>query len=73
MINNKLVYAQKTVQKWGKDMEQKRRVLVIIPAYNEAENIVHVVRHMTETAPQYDYLVINDGSTDNTPDRKSVV
>lgn len=37
-------------------------------AYNEAENIVHVVRHMTETAPQYDYLVINDGSTDNTPD-----
>ncbi len=68
MINNKLVYAQKTVQKWGKDMEQKRRVLVIIPAYNEAENIVHVVRHMTETAPQYDYLVINDGSTDNTPD-----
>ncbi len=68
MINNKLVYAQKTVQKWGKDMEQKRRVLVIIPAYNEAENIVHVVRHMMETAPQYDYLVINDGSTDNTPD-----
>lgn len=49
-------------------MDQKQRVLVIIPAYNEAENIVHVVKHMTEVAPQYDYLVINDGSTDDTPD-----
>ncbi len=49
-------------------MKQEKRVLVIIPAYNEAENIVHVVRHMMEEAPQYDYLVINDGSTDNTLD-----
>lgn len=49
-------------------MNQKQRVLVIIPAYNEAENIVHVVRHMMEEAPQYDYLVINDGSTDGTSD-----
>lgn len=45
---------------------KQERVLVIIPAYNEAENIVHVVRHMMEQAPQYDYLVVNDGSTDNT-------
>lgn len=44
------------------------KVLIIIPAYNEAENIVHVVKHMMEKAPQYDYLVINDGSTDNTLD-----
>lgn len=47
-------------------MKQKQRVLIIIPAYNEAENIVHVVNHMMEQAPQYDYLVVNDGSTDNT-------
>lgn len=47
-----------------KSMKQSQRVLVIIPAYNEAENIVHVVKHMMDTAPQYDYLVINDGSTD---------
>lgn len=45
-------------------MEEK--CLVIIPAYNEAENIEQVVKHMVEYAPQYDYLVINDGSTDNT-------
>lgn len=47
-------------------MEQDKKVLIIIPAYNEAENIEHVVSHMMEEAPQYDYLVINDGSTDNT-------
>lgn len=47
-------------------MKTKQKVLVIIPAYNEAENIVHVVKHMMEQAPQYDYLVINDGSTDDT-------
>ena len=48
------------------EREENRKVLIIIPAYNEAENIVHVVRHMMEQAPQYDYLVVNDGSTDNT-------
>ena len=47
-------------------MNQKEKVLVIIPAYNEAENIVRVVNHMMEQAPQYDYLVVNDGSTDDT-------
>lgn len=46
--------------------EKEAKVLIIIPAYNEAENIVHVVNHMMEQAPQYDYLVVNDGSTDHT-------
>lgn len=56
--------------RWEMDMkrEEKMRVLIIIPAYNEAENIVQVVKHMMEEAPQYDYLVINDGSTDSTLD-----
>ena len=40
--------------------------MIIIPAYNESENIEHVVRHMMSQAPRYDYLVVNDGSTDNT-------
>lgn len=47
-------------------MLNEKKVLIIIPAYNESENIEHVVRHMMEEAPQYDYLVVNDGSTDNT-------
>lgn len=42
------------------------RVLLVIPAYNEAENIERVVDDLIEHYPQYDYLVINDCSTDNT-------
>ena len=44
------------------------RVLIIIPAYNEAENIERVVDNIIENFPQYDYIVINDGSRDNTRD-----
>lgn len=42
------------------------RVLVIIPAYNEADNIKTVVENLVQNYPQYDYVVINDGSTDDT-------
>ena len=41
-------------------------LLVIIPAYNEAANIDRVVSHLAESFPQYDYIVINDGSRDKT-------
>ena len=36
------------------------RVLIIIPAYNEAPNIEKVVSNLTKTCPQYDYVIIND-------------
>ena len=42
------------------------KVLIIIPAYNEAENIEKVVDNIRNNYPQYDYIVINDGSKDNT-------
>lgn len=42
------------------------KLLVIIPAYNEAENIGHVLAEIREQVPQAHLLVINDGSTDNT-------
>ena len=42
------------------------KVLIIIPAYNEAESIERVVDNLIENYPQYDYIVINDGSTDAT-------
>lgn len=42
------------------------KVLVIIPAYNEAANIKAVVENLVCNYPQYDYVVINDGSTDDT-------
>lgn len=42
------------------------KCLIIIPAYNEAESIEQVVDNLIENFPQYDYLIVNDGSTDNT-------
>ncbi len=40
--------------------------LVVIPAYNESENIVNTVKDILDNAPDYDYVVINDCSTDHT-------
>lgn len=45
---------------------QTQNPLIIIPAYNEEDNIVAVVEEITTRYPQYDYVVINDGSTDGT-------
>ncbi len=42
------------------------RILIVIPAYNEQENIERVVDQLMENYPQYDYLVVNDGSKDQT-------
>ena len=42
------------------------KTLIIIPAYNEESNIERVVNNLVENYPQYDYIVINDGSKDNT-------
>lgn len=42
------------------------KLLIMIPAYNEAENIERVVDNLIENYPQYDYIIINDGSTDDT-------
>lgn len=42
------------------------RVLVIIPAYNEEETIGDVIAALHDRMPDYDVLVIDDGSTDRT-------
>jgi len=42
------------------------KILIIIPAYNEQDNIAAVVGRITNEFPQYDYVVINDCSTDDT-------
>lgn len=41
-------------------------LLIVIPAYNEQENIVRVVGELAEHYPQFDYVVVNDGSSDAT-------
>lgn len=40
--------------------------LVIIPAYNEQGGIERTVQDILEHAPDFDYIIINDCSTDNT-------
>lgn len=42
------------------------KVLLIIPAYNEQDNIEKVIATLKRDCPQYDYLIINDGSQDDT-------
>lgn len=43
-----------------------KKLLLIIPAYNEADNIVRVVNNLCEHYPEFDYVVVNDGSKDQT-------
>ena len=40
--------------------------LIIIPAYNESANIEKTVEAIKKEAPEFDYVIINDCSTDNT-------
>lgn len=40
--------------------------MIVIPAYNEESNIVRVVEDIKRTCPDFDFVVVNDGSTDNT-------
>ena len=53
------------------------RVLIIVPAFNEAGSIAGVVTQINQSLPDADVLVIDDGSTDRTahavPDGAAVV
>ena len=40
--------------------------LVIIPAFNEEGNLDKTIRDIRENAPDFDYVIINDCSTDRT-------
>lgn len=42
------------------------KTLVIIPCYNEQDSIVRVINNLKDNAPDVDYLIVNDCSTDNT-------
>lgn len=50
-------------------MEKRKNVmkkLVIIPAFNEEGNLEKTIDDIKENAPDFDYVIINDCSTDNT-------
>ncbi|MBQ5558496.1 MAG: glycosyltransferase family 2 protein [Lachnospiraceae bacterium] len=40
--------------------------IVIIPAYNEEGNLLNTINDIKENAPDFDYVIINDCSTDDT-------
>lgn len=44
----------------------EKNPLIIIPAYKEAENIEKLVDNIIRNYPQYDYIIVNDGSKDKT-------
>ncbi len=46
--------------------ETKTKILIIIPAFNEAETIGGVIADLKEHIPEADVLVVDDGSTDDT-------
>lgn len=47
-------------------MSVKSLYLAVVPAYNESATIVSVVQALRQHAPEFDTLVIDDGSTDDT-------
>ena len=44
------------------------RPLVVIPTYNESENIVRMLHRALESLPEAGLLVVDDGSPDGTGD-----
>src|SRR4030042_7086709 len=50
-------------------MENKQKILVIIPALNEEGSVGKVVKEVKEHLPQIDILVVNDGSSDLTSEK----
>ncbi len=49
------------------------RVLVVIPTYQEAENVVDVLDRVRATVPEADVLVVDDASPDGTADLAEAV
>ncbi|MGC9501600.1 glycosyltransferase family 2 protein [Streptomyces sp. WG7] len=43
-----------------------KRVLIIMPAWNEADGVAEVIKEVHSTLPGADVLVVDDGSTDDT-------
>ncbi len=48
------------------ELDYSDRLLVIIPAYNEAESIQKTVTELNKECPNVDYIVVDDGSLDCT-------
>ena len=47
---------------------ERKKVISVIPAYNEEESLPETLKELSELRPDIDIIVINDGSTDHTED-----
>jgi glycosyltransferase involved in cell wall biosynthesis len=47
-------------------MKNDKKVLIIVPAYNEENAIGFLIKEIKKLHPSYPIVVINDGSSDNT-------
>jgi glycosyltransferase involved in cell wall biosynthesis len=47
-------------------MRRRNRNLAVVPAYNETATVTRVVADLRASAPDFDVLVVDDGSTDAT-------
>ena len=47
-------------------VRRSERVLVVLPALNESASIAGVIEQVKQVHPEYDVLVVDDGSTDGT-------
>jgi dolichol-phosphate mannosyltransferase len=48
-------------------------VLVVLPTYNESQNIDHVLRRIRAALPDASVLVVDDGSPDGTADQAEIL
>src|SRR3954451_11282305 len=54
------------VQRRRRPMIRESPYLAVVPAYNEVGTVASVVRRLHEVCPEFDVVVIDDGSTDAT-------
>ncbi len=58
------IYLHSTFE--SSDMSDAPTYLAVVPAYNESATIMAVIQALRARAPQFDVLVVDDGSTDDT-------
>jgi len=56
----------KNLESFEVDRKAVLNTLVIMPTYNEAENITRIASHLLATVPEVDLLIVDDNSPDGT-------
>ena len=59
-------WGRRAVARMSTSMITMPRKLAVVPSYNEAASVGDVVRKLRTNAPDYDVVVVDDGSTDAT-------